>query len=169
MGIGVATRLATVATPSVHVEMATELLARAGGSFDRVVIAAEPLFLKELAETALRRQGPGFADRVAACFVGGEWVAESWRRYVSELFGFGDGDDDRLGLMVSMGAAEVGLHVLHETPELRQRAAGARLARHPRGPLRPRPGLLPHAAHVGPEPLLHRARGATRTAAGAWW
>ena len=119
MGIGIATRLATVATPSVHVEMATELLARAGGSFDRVVIAAEPLFLKELAETALRSQGPHFADRVAACFVGGEWVAESWRRYVSELFGFGDGDDERLGLMVSMGAAEVGLHALHETPELR--------------------------------------------------
>ena len=119
MGIGVATRLATVATPSVHIEMAVELLARAGGSFDRVVIAAEPLFLKELAETALRLHGPDFADRVAACFVGGEWVAESWRRYVSQLFDFRDGDETRLGLMVSMGAAEVGLHVLHETPDLR--------------------------------------------------
>ena len=119
MGISIPTRLATVATPSVHLEMAVELLARAGASFDRVIIAAEPVFLKEMGETALRERGPGFADRVVACFVGGEWIAESWRRYVSELFGFTDGGSKRLGLMVSMGAAEVGLHALHETPELR--------------------------------------------------
>src|SRR5680860_1366554 len=80
--------VATVATPSVHLEMAVELLARAGASFDRVIIAAEPLFLKELGETALRQRGADFASQVVACFVGGEWVAESWRRYVSELFGF---------------------------------------------------------------------------------
>ncbi len=86
-----------------------------------MVIAAEPLFLKEMGETALRREGPDFARRVVACFVGGEWIAESFRRYVSELFGFREGlDDGRPGLMVSMGAAEVGLHVLHETPELRR-------------------------------------------------
>ena len=84
-----------------------------------MIIAAEPLFLKEMGETALRERGPAFADGVVACFVGGEWVAESWRRYVSELFGFTDEPSRRLGLMVSMGAAEVGLHVLHETPELR--------------------------------------------------
>lgn len=119
MGISIPTRLATVATPSVHLEMAVELLARAGASFDRVIIAAEPLFLKELGETALRERGPEFGSHVVACFVGGEWVAESWRRYVSELFGFSPEPSDRLGLMVSMGAAEVGLHVLHETPPLR--------------------------------------------------
>ena len=119
MGISIPTRLATVATPSVHLEMAVELLARAGSSFDRVIIAAEPVFLKELAETALRERGPGFAEQVVACFVGGEWVAESWRRYVSQLFGFPEESPTRVGLMVSMGAAEVGLHVLHETPSLR--------------------------------------------------
>ena len=42
--LGVPTRLATVATPSVHLEMAAELLVRAADGFDRVVIAAEPLF-----------------------------------------------------------------------------------------------------------------------------
>lgn len=130
MGIAVPTRLATVATPSVHLEMAVELLARAGASFDRVVIAAEPLFLKELAETALRERGPGFADNVVGCFVGGEWVAESWRTYVSDLFGF-SADPRRLGITVSMGAAEVGLHVLHENPALREarRALDGPLAR----------------------------------------
>ena len=120
MGISIPTRLATVATPSVHLEMALELLARAGSGFDRVVIAAEPLFLKEMGETALREKGPGFADQVVACFVGGEWVAESWRRYVSELFGFPEEPSPRVGVLVSMGAAEVGLHVLHETPALRE-------------------------------------------------
>jgi phenylacetate-CoA ligase len=119
MGITVPTRLATVATPSVHVEMATELLARAGRRFDRVVIASEPLFLKELGETALRVHGPEFSDRVVACFVGGEWVAESWRRYVAGLFGFAPDERSRAGVLVSMGAAEAGLHVLTETPALR--------------------------------------------------
>jgi phenylacetate-CoA ligase len=119
MGINVPTRVATVATPSVHLEMGLEILARAGDRFDRVVIAAEPLFLKEFGETALRVHGPGFAERVAACFVGGEWVAESWRRYVSELFGFPRNSPDRPGVMVSMGAAEAGLHMLTETPALR--------------------------------------------------
>ncbi len=131
MGISIPTRLATVATPSVHLEMAVELLSRAGASFDRVIIAAEPVFLKELAETALRQRGPDFGSQVVACFVGGEWVAESWRRYVSELFGFRHDAPERLGLMVSMGAAEVGLHVLHETPALRaaRRALDSPLAR----------------------------------------
>lgn len=131
MGISIPTRLATVATPSTHIEMATEILVRAGSSFDRVIIAAEPLFLKELAETALRERGPEFAERVVACFVGGEWVAESWRRHVSQLFGFPEESDSRLGLIVSMGAAEVGLHVLHETPPLREarRALDSPMAR----------------------------------------
>ena len=119
MGITIPTRLATVAAPSVHLEVATEILARAGSSFDRVVVAAEPLFLKELGETALRTHGGGFASRVVACFVGGEWVAESWRHYVSGLFGFTADAPERPGVLVSMGAAEAGLHVLTETPGLR--------------------------------------------------
>ncbi|MEQ9093830.1 MAG: hypothetical protein RLN63_06955, partial [Miltoncostaeaceae bacterium] len=116
MGISVPTGIATVATPSVHVEVAVEMLVRAGAGFERVIIAAEPLFLKELGETALHRHGPGFGERVVACFVGGEWVAESYRRYVSALFGFPADARDRPGVLISMGAAEAGLHLLTETP-----------------------------------------------------
>jgi phenylacetate-coenzyme A ligase PaaK-like adenylate-forming protein len=119
MGITVPSRLATVATPSVHLEMALEILVRTGPGFDRVVIVAEPLFLKEMGEVGLRQHGPRFAERVAACVVGGEWIAESWRRYVSELFGFAGPSPHRPGVIVSMGAAEVGLHALHETGALR--------------------------------------------------
>lgn len=131
MGIAIPTKLATVATPSVHLEMALELLARAGSGFDRVIIAGEPVFLKELAERGLRERGPEFADRVVACFVGGEWVAESWRRYVSQLFGFPPDSQSRIGMIVSMGAAEVGLHVLAENPTLRaaRRALDGPMAR----------------------------------------
>jgi phenylacetate-CoA ligase len=120
MGISVPTRLATVATPSVHLEMALEIMARLGPGFARLIILAEPLFLKELGEAALDRLGPS-ADRPStACFVGGEWVAESWRRYVAALFGLeGPAGDPEGGVFVSMGAAELGLHALFETPELR--------------------------------------------------
>lgn len=120
MGISVPTRLATVATPSVHVEMATEMLLRLSPGFDRTVIVAEPLFLKALAETALEAVGPALHDRVAACIVGGEWVAESWRRYTASLLGLaGPPSPARPGMLVSMGAAEIGLHALQETPFLR--------------------------------------------------
>ncbi|WP_217913032.1 hypothetical protein [Miltoncostaea marina] len=158
MGIAIPTRLATVATPSVHLEMALELLGRAGAGFDRVVIAAEPLFLKELGERALRERGPGFADGVAACFVGGEWVAESWRRHVSQLFGFTDGSPARTGVLVSMGAAEVGLHVLHETPALRaaRQALDGPLAR--RALLGDDPGYTPSLLAWDPNRLYVEER-----------
>lgn len=118
MGIGLATRLATVATPSVHLEMALAILTRLGPSYDRTVIAAEPLFLKELAEAGAERHGPGFASHVAACFVGGEFVAESLREYLTDRLGL-LGPPHGAGIMISMGAAEVGLHAFVETPALR--------------------------------------------------
>lgn len=121
MGIAVPTRLATVATPSVHLEMALEMLRTLAPDFDRTVVLAEPVFLKELAETGVRADGPGFGRHVTACFVGGEWVSESWRRHVSSLFGFeGEGRRARAGVLISMGAAELGLHALFETPALRE-------------------------------------------------
>lgn len=122
MGIAVPTRIATVATPSVHLEMALEMLRSLAPDFDRTVVLAEPVFLKELAETGVRTGGAAFGRHVAACFVGGEWVSESWRRHVSSLFGFeAEAATDRVrpGVMISMGAAELGLHALYETPQLR--------------------------------------------------
>lgn len=119
MGIALSSRLATLATPSVHLEMSLELLDRVAGEFDRVVIAADPLFLKELGECARAQLRPGFARNVTGCLVGGEWVAESWRDHVSELFDLPRGSREPSGVTISMGAAEVGLHVLFETPALR--------------------------------------------------
>lgn len=119
MGIAPPTTLATVATPSVHLEMALEILTRLGPSFDRTVILAEPLFLKELAETGLGSLGDEWAANLAACFIGGEFVPESLRRYLAELLGLAEPSVARAGIFVSMGAAELGLHAFFETPRLR--------------------------------------------------
>ena len=119
MGIAPPTSLATVATPSVHLGMALEILTRLGPSYDRTVILAEPLFLKELAETGIGTLGAEWAANLAACFVGGEFVPESLRRYLAELLGLAEPSPARAGIFVSMGAAELGLHAFFETPRLR--------------------------------------------------
>lgn len=120
MGITVPTSLATVASPSVHLEMALELVTAFGRAFDRVVILGEPTFLKELAEMAREVVGPEWAPPRTFIIVGGDWVAEAWRSHVGGLAGFGRPHmDPASGILISMGAAELGLHCLFETPELR--------------------------------------------------
>lgn len=119
MGIAVPTTLATVATPSVHLEVALEVLMTFGQSFDRVVILGEPTFLKELAELGREIAGVSWLPACAFIVVGGEWVAESWRSHVGALAGFGGPRmDPASGIVISMGAAELGLHCLVETPDL---------------------------------------------------
>ncbi|CAN5922379.1 hypothetical protein BH23ACT10_BH23ACT10_11460 [soil metagenome] len=120
MGISVPTTIATVATPSVHLDMAQELFERFSPEFDLVVILAEPVFLKELAERLFAVHGAAWTADKLACVVGGEWVSESWRRHVSGLLGLGSARaQGTAGVLISMGAAELGLHLLFETPELR--------------------------------------------------
>jgi phenylacetate-CoA ligase len=110
MGVAVPSRLATVATPSVHVEMALGLLVKVAPRFDRVVLVGEPLFLAELA----RLWRDASSERPSTfIFTGGEWVAESWRTYVAQTLGIHPGM-----ISVSFGAAEVGVHLLFETPDL---------------------------------------------------
>jgi phenylacetate-coenzyme A ligase PaaK-like adenylate-forming protein len=120
MGISVPTTLATVATPSVHLEMAQELYERLAPDFDRVVILSEPIFLKELAERLFAGHGSSWRATETACIVGGEWISESWRRYVSGLLGMAaPHEQGDTGIMISMGAAELGMNLLFETPGLR--------------------------------------------------
>lgn len=120
MGIAVPSMLATVATPSVHLGMAQQLFERFHADFDLVVVVAEPVLLKELAERLFAANGASWtADRLA-CVVGGEWIAESWRRHVGDLLGLGPAQDRGAGgVLISLGAAELGLHLLFETPVLR--------------------------------------------------
>lgn len=127
MGVATPTTLATVATPTVHLEMALELVLRYASRFEIVVIVGEPIFLKELFEAARETAGPAWAPERLVVFVGGEWVAEGWRRHLAALAGADPvPGDPRTGIFVSMGAAELGIHVFTETPPLR--AARAALA-----------------------------------------
>ncbi|MFN8121808.1 MAG: hypothetical protein U0237_05205 [Thermoleophilia bacterium] len=117
MGIAVPSDLATCATPSVHPEMAVHLLCSVAPAFDRVLLVAEPLFLAELAR---RWAAAGDVHPQTWIVTGGEPVAESWRSYVCGLLGL-----ERHRVMISMGAAELGLHLLHEVPELAAARAAA--------------------------------------------
>lgn len=126
MGIAVPTDLATVATPSVHPEMALHVLTSLAPAFDRVVLVGEPLFIAELA----RRVPAGDVHPNLWIFTGGEPVAAAWGGFVAGALGI---EPWRVG--VSMGCAEIGLHLLYDTPEL----AAARRA------LDADPGLWPDA------------------------
>ncbi|MCC6833030.1 MAG: hypothetical protein IT200_16980 [Thermoleophilia bacterium] len=110
MGIAVPSDLATCATPSVHPEMALHVLTEVAPAFDRVLLVAEPLFLAELAR---RWRAAGRVHPETWMVTGGEPVAEAWRGYLCGILGL-----DRHRVMISMGAAELGLHLLHEVPEL---------------------------------------------------
>ena len=126
MGINIPTALATVATPSVHLEMALEIYRRLAPRFSQAVLLAEPVFMKEFAEEVFAGQA-GVALPPTSCWVGGEWVAETWRSHVGELFSMPHATEGSLaGILISMGAAEVGVGLLNETPALR--AARAALA-----------------------------------------
>jgi|GEM_PF-5147750 len=137
MGIALPTRLATTCTPSVHLEMALEVLERYTAPFDRVVLAGEPLFL---AEVARRWSAGGGVHPCVRALVGGEWVPEPLRARVARWLGA----PEPAPVTVSLGAAEVGLHVLHETPAL----AVARAALWARPGIAARLGL---AAPGGPD------------------
>lgn len=116
MGIAVPTSLATVITPSTHFEMALEALLVLAPHFERVVLLAEPLFAKELAERRRELVGPSGLGRPLFVFLGGEFVAESLRADLCHLLCIAGPADG--GVVCSMGAAELGLHMLFETPEL---------------------------------------------------
>ncbi len=119
MGINVPTTLATVATPSVHLEMAQEIYERLGPGFDRIIVLAEPLFLKEFGEQLSESHGGPWLAAPTICVVGGEWVSESWRTHVGRLLGPTDSPSTGAAVvLVSMGAAELGLNLLFETGEL---------------------------------------------------
>jgi phenylacetate-CoA ligase len=119
--VSIPSTLATTASPSAHLEMTLEILMGYGPAFDRVVIAGGPAFLKELAEFGHELAGSRWTPVPTFMVVGGEWVAESWRAYVGSLTDFAAGGGPKNeGILIAMGAPELGPHCLAETPELRE-------------------------------------------------
>jgi phenylacetate-CoA ligase len=82
-----------------------------GSDLEQIVLVAEPLLAKELAEQA-RERGLDLARLRVSAIVGGEFVADSFRRYLAPLLG---GE-----LFTSFGISELGLSLAHDTAELRR-------------------------------------------------
>jgi hypothetical protein len=113
------------------------------------LLVGEPLLLKELIERGAD-SGPGWAPERLLVVTGGEWVAESLRRHLEGLLPSGGPE-----ILVSCGAAELGLHAFAEDPALR--ALRGLLADDPR--LRSEllgddPGFAPLILGYDPDTLL---------------
>ena len=148
MGVGVSSACMAIATVSVREDVAVAVIERFGPHFDQVLLISDPLFLPRLLAYGATR-GTAWRRHDTRLVLGGEVFGESFRDYAGRQLGYSPEDLDTGVIRSSMGAAELGLHLLHETPAtiaLRRRAA-----RHPQfsadllgtpAPLRPTPMLL---------------------------
>ncbi len=109
--VRIPTRAALVAELGPRPEAVLRVLECLGSDHEQIVLVAEPLLAKELAEQARERGLDLAAFRVSA-IVGGEFVADSFRRYLAPLLG---GE-----LFTSFGISELGLSLAHDTAELRR-------------------------------------------------
>jgi phenylacetate-CoA ligase len=113
-GVRIPTRAALVAELGPRPEAVLRVLEGLGSDLEQIVLVAEPLLAKELAEQARERCFDLAGLRVSA-IVGGEFVADSFRRYLAPLLG---GE-----LFTSFGISELGLSLAHDTAELRRVAS----------------------------------------------
>lgn len=130
-GIAVPAGRAVTANCGVNVDAALALLRDVAPRQGPCLLVGEPLLLKELIERGAAT-GAGWAPERMIVVTGGEWVAEGLRRHLLALL-----PPNGAGILVSCGAAELGLHafaedpvlralrgLLHEQPELRRRLLG---------------------------------------------
>jgi phenylacetate-CoA ligase len=110
--VRIPTRAALVAELGPRPEAVLRVLECLGSDHEQIVLVAEPLLAKELLEQARERGLELAAPRVSA-IVGGEFVADSFRRYLAPLLGGGE-------LFTSFGISELGLSLAHDTAELRR-------------------------------------------------
>lgn len=107
------TRLATVACAGVRADSVCAIVKKLHPSFEQIVIAGDPLFLKEVVETG-QAGGMDWKSLEVHLIAGGDSFAESWRTYLRERLG------PRSRILGSMGLSEIGLHLFFETEELLQ-------------------------------------------------
>jgi len=109
--VRIPTRTAPVAELGARPEAVVRLLEALGSDLEQIVLVAEPLLAKEVGEQARDRKLDLSQLRVSA-IVGGEFVADSFRRYLAWSLG---GE-----VFTSFGISELGLSLAHDTAELRR-------------------------------------------------
>jgi len=112
-GIAVPAGRAMLANCGVNIDAALALLREVAPAQGPCLLVGEPLLLKELIERGAAT-GAGWAPERMIVVTGGEWVAEGLRRHLAALL-----PSDGAGILVSCGAAELGLHAFAEDPVLR--------------------------------------------------
>ncbi len=99
----------TVASIGVRADTAISAIKSLGSSFEQIILAGEPLFVKEVVEYGLT-QSIVWPYLPISIIVGGEWISESYRRYIEGIVG-------QHRLFSSMGMAELGLNYFFETEQ----------------------------------------------------
>ena len=101
--------------------------------FEQFVVTSDVFFLKKLLEDG-RVAGTDWAQLKAKFVIGGEWFPESYRRYLAHVLQVDLYDrHPPLYILASMGAAELGFNLCHEshdTVRLRQLAESDARLRH---------------------------------------
>lgn len=148
-GISVPAGRAVHASCGTSVEAALAILRDVAPRQGACLLVGEPVLLKELIERGAA-SGPGWAPERLLVVTGGEWVAESLRRHLEALLPSGGP-----GILVSCGAAELGLHAFAEDPGLRRLRGALADAPELRTELLGRdPGFAPLVLGYDPERLL---------------
>lgn len=116
MGVRVSTRLCTLAETSVRVDVAASVVAEFARHFRQTILVGDAAVLKRVLELGADR-GLRWEQLHTHLVVGGEMLAENARQYLRGLLA-GQADCAPWGLIISsMGAAELGLNLLCETPQ----------------------------------------------------
>ncbi len=116
MGVKVPTVATTLVETSVREEMVIAAARKLSPYFEQTILLAEGSFAKKILEDG-RAQGVDWAALHTGLITGEETTGENWRTYIASLLGRDADDEGRSPIYSSMGIAECGLSLFHETPE----------------------------------------------------
>lgn len=116
MGVKVPTATTTLVETSVREDMVIAAARELGPFFDQTLLVADGSFAKKILEDG-RAQGLDWAALHAALITGEEPTGENWRTYIASLLGRDAADGPETAIVSSMGIAECGLSLFHETRE----------------------------------------------------
>jgi phenylacetate-CoA ligase len=117
MGLKIPTSLPCIDL-SVRSDRAIAIIEKLRNLFQQFVVTSDVFFLKQLLEDG-RGAGSDWAKLRANFVTGGEWFPESYRRYLAHLLQVDLYDrHPPLYILASMGAAELGFNLCHESHDL---------------------------------------------------